>query len=309
MNPKDILSAEDAQKLTDAILALSPEMQVVMDKIRNEAKTEEEALVLLLQWCNENTDVMERLTAKMLAPISPAPQKVESPLPQMLAGERAQFDGDIPEFRTGPLGENQKPAVPVRTDSRSAVQIGMELEQASQKVEAEAKRLISEWQSIKEGSTGTDMVLSDQPPEPEGYQSGKPAEMVTVTEKPSALALSAEQQQKYAWSMISTTQGRRSALSQVSALVAEKLSAAGLSCPVRDFAPDRRVEILAHAAWQYGLTGRAELQPSFSFVDVAATTIAGELVTKGFSGWLEVTSIDTVDLRKVGWACRIVKDK
>ena len=306
MNPMDLISAEDAQKLTDAILALSPEMQEAMETIRRDAKTEEDALVLLLQWCNDHPDVMERLTANMLAPVSN--HRVQSPLPQMLAGERAQFDGDVPEFRTGPMEGNQKPAVPVQTDSRSAVQIGMELEQASQKVEAEAKRLTAEWQSIKEGTTGTDMVLSDQAPEPEGYQAGKPAEMVVVTEKPSTLALSNEQKQKYAWATISTTQGRRSALSQVAAMVADQLKEVGLDCPVREFSPNRRVEILAHASWHYSLTGRAELQPSFSFVDAAATAIAGVLVTKGVHGWLEAVPIDTVDLRKVGWACRIVKD-
>lgn len=307
MNPIDLITAEDAQKLTDAILALSPEMEEAMATIRREATTEEEALLLLMKWCDKHPEVLEQLTAKMLAPVSPE-QKVISPLPQMLAQERAQFDGDVPEYRTGPMEGTQKPAVPVQTDSRSAVQIGMELEQASLKVEAEAKRLVAEWQSIKEGSTGTDMVLSDKAPEPEGYQSGKPAEMVAVTEKPSTLALSEAQRQQYAWAAISTTQGRRSALSQVASSVAERLKEAGLDCPMRDFNPTRRVEVLAHAAWHWVMTGRAELQPSFSFVDVAAKAIGEELVTKGVNGWLEAVPIDTVDLRKVGWACRIVKD-
>lgn len=307
MNPIDLITAEDAQKLTDAVLALSPEMKDAMETIRRDAKTEEDALRLLMQWCDEHPEVLERLTANLLVPVSPE-QKVVSPLPQMLAQERAQFDGDVPEYRTGPMEGTQKPAVPVQTDSRSAVQIGMELEQASQKVEAEAKRLVSEWQSIKEGTTGTDMVLSDKAPEPDGYQSGKPAEMVEVTEKPSTLALSEAQRQQYAWAAISTTQGRRSALSQVATSVAERLKTAGLDCPLRDFSTGRRVEVLAYSSWHWVMTGRAELQPSFSFVDVAAKTIAEELVTKGVSGWLEAVPIDTVDLRKVGWACRIVKD-
>lgn len=321
MNPIDLITAEDAQKLTDSILALSPEMGDAMAAIRREAKTEEEALLLLMKWCDEHPEVLERLTAQMLAPLNTA-QKVSSPLPQMLAAERAQFDGDVPEYRKGPLMGAMSPAVPVQTNSRSPVQIGMELEQASQKVKAEADALLAKWQLGMEQDEGFGLVLSQEGteaaiakfdeqnpvPQPEGYKAGRPAEMVAVVDKPSTLALTPEQRQKYAWATISTTQGRKSALAAVATMVSERLSKAGLDCPVREFSAKRRVEVVAHAAWHWAMTGRAELQPSFSFVDVAAQAIGEELVTKGVQGWLEAVPIDTVDLRKVGWACRIVKD-
>ena len=312
------ISPEDVQRMTEAVLAIAPEMQAVMDDIRQRAKSEEEAGVLLWQWCEAHPEVVERMTAKFLTPVvtdiavaeHPKAKPVQSPLPTLLAQERAQFDGDVPEYRTGPLMGNAMPAIPVETTSRNPVQIGLMLEAVSQQVKEEANRLTAEWQSMVEGTTGTDMVVSDKPPEPASYQSGKPAEMVAAGDVPATalLALSPEQRQQYAWKMISTTQGRRSALSVVASLVSERLKKSGLDCPVRDFDPSRRVGVLAHAAWHYVMAGRAELQPQFSFIDVAAQTIAEDLIAKGVHGWLEAVPIDTVDLRKVGWACRIVKD-
>lgn len=312
------ITAEDAQRMTDAVLAVAPEMQAAMDSIRREAKDEQEAAVLLAQWCEDHPEVVERLTAKFLTPVStditvakqPA-QSVNSPLPALLVQERAQFDGDVPEYRTGPLTEGMTPAIPVETTARNPVQIGVQLEQVANAVKAEATSLRLQWQEMVTGSTGTDMVVSDQPPDPASYPAGQPAAMMAPIADVSAtdlLALSPEQRQQYAWKMISTTQGRKSALSVVATLVSERLKNAGFDCPVRDFDPSRRVGILAHAAWHYSLSGRADLQPQFSFIDVAAQTIADGLKAKGVHGWLEAVPIDTVDLRKVGWACRIVKD-
>lgn len=314
------ISPEDVQRMTEAVLAIAPEMQGVMDDLRQRAKSEGELGVLLWRWCEEHPEVVERLTAKFLAPQSPTEilvpdahpkaEPVQSPLPAILVQERAQFDGDVPEYRDGPLVGNAMPAIPVETTSRNPVQIGMMLEAVSQQVKEEANRLTAEWQSLVEGTTGTDMVVSDKPPEPAGYQSGKPAEMTTAEEvAPTALlALSAEQRQRYSWKMISTTQGRRSALAQVAQVVSERLKEAGFECPVREVLPTRRVAILAHSGWKYTLTGKEELQPQFSFVDVAAKTIAEGLKANAANGWLEAVPIDTVDVRMVGWACRIVKD-
>lgn len=307
------ITPEVVKQMTDAVLAIAPELQGVIDDLRSRAASEEEAMLLLLQWCEDNPAMVEQMTAKFLntnlAVPDQQPKRIESPLPQMLVAERAQFDGDVPEFRTGPLTGNAMPAIPVQTNSRSPVQIGMMLEAVSQEVKQESLRLTSEWQKLVEGSTGTDLMVSDQPPDPASYPAGKAAEMVVVTEKPSTLMLTPEQRQKYAWGMISTSQGRRSALSQLSEMIEALLQEAGLECKTREFDPNRRVGVVAHSAWQYLLTGRADLQPQFSFVEVAAKTIADDLIAKGAKGWLEVVPIDTVDLRKVGWACRIVEDK
>ena len=311
------ITPEIVQQMQEAVLAIAPEMGEVIESIRSKAKDEQEAAALLWQWCEDNPAIVERMTAGFLNPqtalvipeVAANAPTVSSPLPAMLAPERAQFDGDVPEFRKGPLRGNMRPAIPVQTTARSAVQIGMELEQAANVVQKEAQRLLADWQSQVEGSTGTDMVISDEAPEPESYHSGKTAEMATVTETPSTLMLSDADRQKYAWQMISTTQGRRSALSQVASLVEESLKEAGLVVTARDFVASRTVNVLAHAAWRYDLSGRAELQPQVSFVDVAAQSIAEALIAKGAQGWLEAVPIDTVDIRKVGWACRIVEDQ
>ncbi|MFA6235210.1 MAG: hypothetical protein WC824_13630, partial [Bacteroidota bacterium] len=47
-----------------------------------------------------------------------------NPLYEAQLVERAQFDGDIPELRTGPLPEDVLPAVSVETEAHSPVAIG-----------------------------------------------------------------------------------------------------------------------------------------------------------------------------------------
>jgi hypothetical protein len=49
--------------------------------------------------------------------------------------ERAQFDGDMPELRTGDIPIGVTPAVPVKTTARNPVAIGMMLGKASDKVQ------------------------------------------------------------------------------------------------------------------------------------------------------------------------------
>jgi hypothetical protein len=308
------VTPEVVQQMMASVLEVAPEMASVLDDIRSKAKTEEEAVLLLAQWCEENVEVMERMASKFLAPI-PAnyDESVRSPLPHLLAPERAQFDGDVPEFRKGPLPSGVLPAVPVRTDSINPVQIGMQLEQAAVKVRQEIDRLGQEWRMALESAVeGTDMVLAaDSPmPEPEGYKAGSSAEMVAVSgEVPNALLLTPQERQRYAWQTISSSQGRRSSLAQIAVMVQESLKKNGIDCEIRDFSPSRRVGIKAHASWSYEMTGKADLQPDFSFLEVAAGTIAMKLAETNVGGWLEVVPIDTVDIRKVGWACRIVEDK
>jgi len=51
--------------------------------------------------------------------------------------ERAQFDGDMPELRTGPLAEGVAPSVPVDTKARNPALIGKQMETASKRVREE----------------------------------------------------------------------------------------------------------------------------------------------------------------------------
>ena len=292
-----------------AVVAIAPEMKGAMDSIAYQAKDDVDAARLLMLWCEEHPDVVERLTAGLMSP-RPAATVEPSALLNTLALERAQFDGDVPEHRTGPLMGNAMPAVPVSTTARSPVAIGLMLRAASQAVKDEAARLTVHWQALVQGSTGTDLAVSDRPAEPAGYQAGKQAEIVAVGE-PQAdelLALSPAEQQELTWKMISTSQGRKSAAPVVADLIVQRLEKHGLICQVRDFDPSRRVRVLAQASWYYNMTGGGDTQSRFSFVDVAAQAIAERLRQEGVQGWLETSPIDTVDLRTVGWACRIVEE-
>lgn len=60
--------------------------------------------------------------------------------------ERLQFDGDVPEFRTGRLktDKGQRAAVPVETESMNPLVVGKQLEDASDQVTAEAQRLLED---------------------------------------------------------------------------------------------------------------------------------------------------------------------
>jgi len=66
---------------------------------------------------------------------------------------------------------------------------------------------------------------------------------------------------------------------------------------------------LASSSWSVQMGGEQAVQPRFAYIDVAAVALAQGLL-EGYREMspvlLEVTTVDTVDARRVGWAARLV---
>lgn len=251
------------------------------------------------------------------------------PLYEAYLQERVQFDGDAPELRTGGLPVGATPAVPVDTTARNPVAVGWMLEQAQEEVARESKQIeqgrVDEVQALL---TQEDTALVPSGPallakldrdtlaDPVGYERGQVPALREV-ETPTGwglLSLTPEQQHQLAWKTISTTQGRRSVTRAIRDLVAGGLRNDGHDVEVHDGEPLRATpaDVVAYVEWSVDLSGPGSTQPSFSFVDTAARAIVrkigvslGDEVVTGVV--LDVVPVNTVDVRKVGWAARLLR--
>ena len=266
-----------------------------------------------------------------------------NPLLEGAIGERLQFDGDAPELRTGPLPPGARPAVPVRTQARNPIAVGQMLDAASNqvqgKVEAHQQKRQGEIEAVAEGIASTalmrkhgafitkegdfDVALAlhgnagtDHP----SYRRGRlPAPVKVAVPSGKALAnLTPQERREAAWRFLSTTQGRRTALGVIREGIAKELRAAGIEAVERDFNVTFASEVipLAHHQWtvQVDNVGPNSTQPAFSFIDMAAKAISAGLLRAAPDPmvgkvFLEVVAVNTVDVRTVGWAARLVRDE
>jgi len=333
--------------LVDSVMKDFPEVKkILLDK----SLTENQAMMKLMEVVRENKDLEGKLVVagikaleplreqKLDVPAAPIMQSPHGGLPRLnplyeaALIERAQFDGDIPEARTGPLPEGVMPAVPVATDARNPAALGEMLRIASEDmqkdVQAHQRKVV---QAIAEGKLDAlgliakhGEALAEQAKDQSlvfmgsadtdlpAYRRGEVPKPVKVsTPSGSALALmTPEEQRTHAWKFLSTTQGRRTAVTIIRSLVLEILQADGMEVVERDFDPRRQGKVLATKKWVVNLGGAGSTQSAFSFIDVASKVLAKGLLdtldkTPG-PVFLEVISVDQIDVRCVGWAARIV---
>ena len=242
-----------------------------------------------------------------------------NPLYESKLAERVAFDGDIPELRFGGLPEGARPAVPVATTVRNPVAIGKMLEVASETIKDEMTILVEEHaQEMKRildglGTNGIPALSEAALPkvhDPTGYERGKlpvPRE-VEVPLAPMLARLTPEEKQQAVWAFLSTTQGRRSALSAIKESILVGLMSEGLDVTLREIPGDGTV--LAFAEWIVNIDAAGSTQSSFAFLDVASKAILRSLVKQveviNSPCFLEVIAVNTVDIRQVGWAARLV---
>lgn len=245
-----------------------------------------------------------------------------NPLVEAAILERLQFDGDAPELRTGPLPAGVLPAVPVDTTARNLVSVGVQLQTAAQEV---ATALQGEQARFHEQAVA---LLGDAPNETTaiargresglaiptgtaGYEAGQPPALRAVA-PPTGSALAAmtpEEQRASAWKALSTTQGRRSALAVLEELILVGLASEGFEMRAR---PQQSVaEVPVYGQWTCRMSGPESTQSQFNFIDTAARSLLRQLVA-GLQTRpvpdpvLEVFTINTVDIRQVGWGARVV---
>ena len=337
------------ESMIEGLGKMSPEIMEILDRAKAGAITEEAAMEEMMAFMLANPEMakdFEALANTVTAPLRDAPiettltaeafteagvpiwedRSVEgklarfNPLYEAAITERLQFDGDIPELRTGPLPEGADPAVPVDTQARNPTAIGLMLEQASAEVAEEIQALLPEYrkqveQLIEAKSESTDLtkrhVALPTVPQPKGYEPGQlPAKRSVDEPSGSQLAkLSQDRRQQLVWKTLTTTQGRRSILPMLKAVVEEKIQDAGFPVVTQDGLS--KGEIVAHHEWSMDISGPQAGQPDFAFVDVAIQALAAALIQqlkeadRDQNLILDIIPINTVNIRRVGWAARV----
>lgn len=261
-----------------------------------------------------------------------------NPLVEAALIERVQFDDDMPELRTGTMTPGAMPAVAVDTRVRNPAVLGVMLQQASQQVtdkiaaaEPGRQKFIAQ---VAEGTfdptalalieqMGAGLMTRDELQDqvldgkaaaldiPEYRRGALPALVTVAPPSGSAImAMTPQEKKQGAWRFLSTTHGRRTAVAGLTELIEVKLRGEGFDVQVRPFEPGAREVVLKAHEWSVGIDGPGAVQPAFSLIDVAAASIAKGL-TRGMGDRrgrviLEVTAINTVDVRSVGWAGRLL---
>jgi len=244
--------------------------------------------------------------------------------------ERLQFDHDIPEMRTGDLLQGISPAVSVDTDVRDPVSLGLMMKAASDVVAAKHAEVAPARRELVEAALNSDtlalvratglnaadardIVLSGRssaldPPE---YRRGTvpPPVRIAAPSGSTLIAMTPKERRQGAWRFLSTTQGRRSAVQQITELIHLGLKKDGIEVTVRDFNVETHVEILAHHEWTICIDGPHAMHPAFNLIEIAALSIAKSLAQQAGSlrvpAILEVSPVNTINTRSVGWAGRL----
>ena len=339
------------QQFAETVAADFPELAEILEQAKSGVITEQDAMRGLSELVMSDPKLaakFQQVALKALAPLRDDQKAVPldhgglilhkerglprlNPLVEAALIERAQFDGDIPELRTGGMPTSVKPAVAVQTDVRNPVALGVMLKDASEGVHREM--LEQEPERVKliqaiadndtlalvkatgmEASAARDLVLdgkSDALDVP-SYKRGQVPAKVTVTQPTGSalLAMTPEQRRESAWSFLSTTQGRRSAVSGIEELVKVKLTGEGFEVQARPFDKGSTQPVLAAHEWSVGIDGPNATQSAFNLIDIAASVIAKRLTeamdARRGTVVLEVIPVNTVDIRSVGWAGRLL---
>ena len=184
--------------------------------------------------------------------------------------------------------------------------------------EDEEAGITSEMNSSSETTSSELTEIKPLPPmlSPEGYEPGKLA-VARIVDTPTGTELSKltrEERQNAWWKFFSTTHGRKSVLRTIQNLIQLGLTNAGYEdIAVRDFNPSEDSEIHAFSSWEMTLSGPKSTQADFSIIDNAAGSLLNGLASQLEEKeslpnlHLEVTAVNTVDVRKVGWAARLVE--
>ena len=241
------------------------------------------------------------------------------PLLMGMIVELLQFDGDVPELRTGRLPEGGSPAVPVKTMARNPVAVGAMLRRASEEVafelgaaqeehDGKIGRLIEAvGEASDQGITGLVRQETERGIAVAGYGPGQKAQIREVA-APSGADLARmpfPERQELAHKALTSTQGRRSAVPVISGMVMDSLHGEGYTA-LRIGQGD---VVFVEAEWAVQIDGgHGERNPNFNFIDTAARALAAKL-RRGLAGKagrftrlkLSVAPLNTVAERRVGW--------
>ena len=331
----------------------TPEVMAIIDQAKRGELDEVQVMMKLTALIRENPQIESKLMALAQTEMAPlrgdVPQGLPkasytnptsgipslNPLYEAALIERAQYDGDMPELRTGSLPEGVKAAVPVLTDSRNPIAIGQMLAKASEEVtqaiaEHEKQRLIGLNEQFEnaisalpaplvvineDGGVTENLTLITQQKEMikqkqaeqlidgsaetdlEIYKRGQAPAPVKV-DAPSGsdlLQMSGQDSQKYFWGFISTTQGRKSVIHLIQQDVKTALEKLGWEITVREETTAK--DTFADYNWVLNISGPVATRSSFSILDTASMVLI-----KGLTKRLETMPKVPLDLevRSIG---------
>lgn len=332
------------KRLAEDVARDVPELRGIMDQVKAGTLSESEGLQQMVAACLKNPETARLLmqtSQKALAPlrdrepgrlaVQPGDMVFNSgvglpqlhPLAQAAIIERLQFDGDIPEWRTGPLGAEGTPALSVATAARNPAAIGQMLRQASadmsNQIGAFQQGLLAQHeQALVRLDPERRMALIEEIQETDhpAYQRGQvPAPAETPLPSGEMLALMPRnEQQQNTWQFLSTTQGRRSALQTLEDLLKTGLQKEGFKPTVRPASSDEdeNSTLVASHTWTIGIDGPRAMQANFSPLDTAAGSLLRGLLD-GWDHWggpvtLEVFQV-MAGAREAGWGARLYVPK
>jgi len=334
----DLGQAEGMEQLMELMIQ-QPDLEVKL------AKASSQVISSLVGYSDEEKENFAAMAGGFVSRGGKGGLKVD-PLYMAALIERGQFDGDIPEARTGPLPEDTLPAVSVQTKETNPVAIGKMMSTASKSLKKKIdkhedrrqKELENFQQELLGGSEtalmakhsaalakfGTDMSHpaaldmlkwgSEETDLPEYPRGSIPAPIKKRTPRGGALLkLEKEEEQKLSWEVLSTTQGRRSVSGVLMNILLKELKKKGFKITGRELTKDvPEGQILASYDWSLGIGGEASLQSSFDFVGLTARALIAGLVKKFETEipkgplFLEVGPLNELAKREVGWAARII---
>jgi hypothetical protein len=251
----------------------------------------------------------------------PHPDRPTRMLHPLLMGaivELLQFDGDVPELRTGSLPEGGAPAVPVRTEARDPVVVGFQLRRARDQVARELAAAQHEHNAkvaalaeiVGNTNAAASIMLrreSDHAVSIPGSQPGHTAALRSVEEPTGAdlAGLEFRERQQLVHLTLTSTQGRRSVAPVISGMLLEGLHADGY----RGIKLGDEGDVSAEFEWALQIDGSsAERNPRFNFIEVAGRALLSKM-RKHLSGKtgpytryaLQVLPISEIADRVVGW--------
>lgn len=342
---------EVLKKFAEGVTAEFPSLATIINQAKAGTISEADALRAMAEVLGSNPAMVTRFqeyAKNTLAPLRGDPLDHNglvlhkqrglpqlNPLVEAALIERAQFDGDIPELRTGDMPRGVKPAVSVETTVRDPAALGHMLNTASDQVgrkiaaqepakqkfiaqvaggDTDALALLEQAGQALTVAEARDLVLdgkSDMMDVPEYRRGHVPAPVKVATPSGGVLlALTPQERKQGAWQFLSTTQGRRTAVAGLTELLEVKLRGEGFEVVTRPFTPGATEPVLAAHEWTVGIDGPGAMQAAFSLIDIAAAAITKGLASKAGERRgrvvLEVTAINTVDVRSVGWAGRLL---
>ena len=221
--------------------------------------------------------------------------------------ERASIDGDVPEMRTGPLPEGGRPAVPVVTDALDPIALGSQLRIASADVAETISEAVRDHRRSLLAMEDTALVVAgDLLPAPPtgvpGYRAGEvPAAVSVPSPTGSYLAtVSSREGRELVYSVVTTTQGRKSAAAPMSVAVARRLS----EKTGREVLIGTPSSITASHRWTVTSFGADDLSDRFNPLETALATFVARLASDVMDGKVEVVNVRPIGApsdRTYGW--------